>query len=104
MEKYDIQFAIKAKEDLRDMIAYIKNELLEPTIALKYAQTIKNEIKKLEQLPERFAVIDIDSKECENIRKLVVKNYVIFYRISEVEKTVQILRILYGGSDWKNIL
>lgn len=104
MDSYEIQFSIKAKEDLHEIISYIKDELLESTIALKYAQTIRREVKKLEQLPERFAIIGIDSKKCENIRKLIVKNYVIFYRVFEAEKTVQILRILYGGSDWRNIL
>lgn len=34
-------------------------------------------------------------------RKLIIKNYIAFYRINEDEKTVNVERILYGGTDWK---
>ena len=33
-------------------------------------------------------------------RKLIIKNYIAFYRINEKEKIVEIHRILYGSSDW----
>lgn len=47
MEKYKIQLAIKAKDDYKKIINYLKNELLEPSIANKYAELINNEIQAL---------------------------------------------------------
>ena len=37
-------------------------------------------------------------------RKLIVKNYIIFYRINEAEKVVNVERILHGSTNWINKL
>jgi len=104
LEKYKIQLSIKAKEDLKNIVRYVKYELLEPLIAQKYAELIKNEIKTLEHMPQKFAVIDTNIVKYDNFRKLIIKNYIAFYRINEEEKIVNIERILYGSTDWKNKL
>ncbi|HBC85292.1 MAG TPA: type II toxin-antitoxin system RelE/ParE family toxin, partial [Clostridiales bacterium] len=36
----------------------------------------------------------------DNIRKLIINNYIVFYKIKEEYKEVYILRIMYSGSDW----
>lgn len=100
MEKYKIQLAIKAKDDYKKIINYLKNELLEPSIANKYAELINNEIQALEYMPQKYAIIDDDIVKELEYRKLIIKNYIAFYRINEKEKIVEIHRILYGGSDW----
>jgi len=38
------------------------------------------------------------------IRKLIIKNYIAFYRINENKKIVTIERIIYGKNDWINKL
>lgn len=81
---------------------YIKNELQEPNIARKYAKLIKEKIKKLEYDPQKFAIIDIKMKNNYNIRKLIINNYIAFYRINEKQKVINIERILYGASEWKD--
>ena len=43
MEKYKIQLSIKAKNDSKKIINYLKNELLEPSIANRYAELINSE-------------------------------------------------------------
>lgn len=100
MEKYEIQISVKAKNDIKNIVKYIKNELLEPLIAEKYAKLIYKEIKNLEHFPQKFAVIDKELLGTDNVRKLVIKNYIAFYRINEKDKIVNIERILYGGSNW----
>ena len=94
--------SIKAKDDLKSIIMYIKNELQEPNIARKYAKLIKEKIKKLEYDPQKFAIIDIKMKNNYNIRKLIINNYIAFYRINEKQKVINIERILYGASEWKD--
>ena len=99
-EKYDIKLSIKAKDDLKRIVLYIKNELNEPSIASKYANMIRNEIKTLEYSPQKFAIIDDDAIKDLNIRKLIIKNYIVFYRVNENKNIVNIERILYGASNW----
>ena len=99
-EKYDVKLSIKAKDDLKRIILYIKNELNEPKIAGRYANMIRNEIKTLEYSPQKFAIIDDVTIRDLNIRKLIIKNYIVFYRINEDKNVVNVERILYGKSNW----
>lgn len=102
MNKYKILFSIKAKNDLKLIVSYIKNNLLEPNIAQKYAKLIQNEIKGLEYSPKKFPILDIKIKGYKEIRKLTVKKYIIFYIVEEENKTVIINRILGGSMNWQN--
>lgn len=104
MNKYSIQLSIEAKNDLKRIISYIKNELREPVIAKKYANLIKQEIKILEYMPQKFSVIDSEVLKDNNFRKIVIKNYIVFYRVNEESRIVNIERILYGKTDWQSIL
>ena len=103
-EKYEIKLSIKAKDDLKSIVLYIKNNLNEPAIANKYAKIIREEIKTLEYSPQKFAVIDDRSVKDLNFRKLIIKNYIAFYRVNEENKVVNVERILYGASNWINEL
>ena len=104
MEKYKVQLSNQAKEDYRSIIRYIKYKLLEPNIAERYAKLIKNELNTLKNNPQKFAIIDYDIIKQYKFRKLIIKNYIAFYRINEDKKIVNVERILYGGTDWKNKL
>jgi len=103
-EKYEIKLSIKAKDDLKSIVLYIKNNLNEPAIANKYAKIIREEIQTLEYLPQKFAVIEDSSVKDLNFRKLIIKNYIAFYRVNEENKIVNVERILYGASNWINEL
>lgn len=100
MEKYKIQLSIKAKNDYKKIISYLKNELLEPSIANRYAELINSEIQTLSYFPQKHAIIDKEIVKELEYRKLVVKNYIVFYRINERKKVVEVYRILYGASEW----
>ena len=104
LKKYKVQLSIQAKNDYKSIVRYIKCELLEPIIAEKYAELIRNELNSLEYQPQKFAIIDYDIIKKYNFRKLIIKNYIAFYRINEDEKIVNVERILYGATDWKNKL
>lgn len=100
MDKYKIQLSIKAKNDIKNIVRYIKDVLLEPSIAEKYAKLIEKELKSLEHCPQKFAVIDKEIIGVDNIRKLIIKNYIAFYRINESDRIVNVERVLYGSSNW----
>ena len=104
MEEYRVQLSIQAKEDYKNIIRYIKYELVEPNIATRYAELIRNEINTLKYNPQKFAIIDYDLLKKYKFRKLIIKNYIAFYRINEDEKIVNVERILYSATDWKNKL
>ena len=104
MEKYKVLLSMQAKNDYKEIINYIKYELLEPAIAEKYANLIKNELTSLEYQPNKFPIINYEVIKKYQFRKLVIKNYIAFYRINDKDKVVNVERILYGARDWKNKL
>lgn len=104
MIKYKVQLSALARNDFKNIISYIKNELLEPSIAKRMSDLLINEMSKLSSFPQKFSFIDYNIIKDLKFRKLIVKNYIIFYRINEAEKVVNVERILHGSTNWINKL
>ena len=102
MKKYNIEYSMESKQDLIDIKRYIKYNLQEPNTAQKLITKIKNEIDSLKDNPEMYSVIDDDIIKRFKIRKLVVDNYIVFYRIND--ENIQIVRVMYGRRNWITLL
>ncbi len=102
MEKYNIEYSKESKEDLVGIKQYIKYNLQEPEIAQKLISKIRNEINNLKHNPKIYSIIDDDIIKKLEIRKLIVDNYIIFYRIKN--DNIQIVRVMYGRRNWINLL
>ena len=102
MDKYNIEYSKEAKQDLIDITKYIKYNLQEPNVAKKLINRIRAEINNLIENPQIYAIIDDEFIKKLEIRKIIVDNYIIFYRIKN--KTIQIVRVLYGRRNWIDLL
>lgn len=102
MNQYNIEYSNEARQDLIDIKQYIKYNLQEPTIAKKLISKIGMEIDKLKINPEIYAIIDDDFIKKLEIRKVIVDNYIVFYRIKN--NNIQIVRVMYGRRNWINLL
>jgi len=101
---YSVHISELAESDLKEIGRYIVEELLEPTLALKLVDKIGDAALSLEEMPQRNALVADERLSTAGIRKLLVDNYIIFYVISEKEKTVMVIRILYARRDWLALL
>ena len=54
--------------------------------------------------PKLYSIIDDEYIKKLGLRKLMVNNYLVFYKILEEEKIIQIVRIMYGRRNWIDIL
>ena len=102
MKIYNIEYSKESKEDLIRIKQYIKYNLQEPETANKLISKIRKSIKTLKENPEIYAIIDDDIIRKLEIRKLIVDNYIIFYRIKN--DSIEIVRIMYGRRNWINLL
>ena len=102
MKKYNIEYPKEAKEDLIGIKQYIKYNLQEPETESKLISKIRMSIKSLKDNHEIFAIIDDDIITKLEIRKLIVDNYIVFYRIKD--DSIEIVRIMYGRRNWINLL
>ena len=57
LEEYNIELSIQAKEDYKRIISHIKYKLLEPNIARRYVELIKNEINTLKHNPQNLLLL-----------------------------------------------
>ena len=102
MKKYNIEYSLDAKQDLIEIKQYIKYNLQEPEIAQKLILKIRKEISTLKNNPEIYTIIDDDIIKKLEIRKLMIDNYIVFYRIKN--NNIQSVRIMYGRRNWINLL
>lgn len=102
MKKYNIEYSKESKEDLIGIKQYIKYNLQESEIANKLISNIRKSIKTLKDNPEIYTIIDDDMIRKLEIRKLIVDNYIVFYRIKD--DSIEIVRIMYGRRNWINLL
>lgn len=102
--RYDVRITEPAEEDLRDIFRYISRVLLEPQIAQKTIATLKKSILALSDMPQGRPLVADDRLSSMGYRKLIVKNYIVFFTVDEREKMVYVERVLYGRRDWVCIL
>ncbi len=102
MNNYNVEYSKEAKQDLIEIKQYIKYNLQEPKIAQKLILKIRKEINALKDNPEIYTIIDDDMIRKLEIRKLIVDNYIIFYRIKN--NSIQVVRVMYGRRNWINLL
>lgn len=90
--------------DLKRILLYIKDNLHEPNIAKIIYKKMIDKIYSLEINPKKYQIVNnVFIKDAE-IRKINMKNYLIFYKIYEQDNEVQILKILHNKRNWKEIL
>jgi len=104
MKAYKINITDTAKQDIRDIKAYITNELHEPVTAVNITNVVLDAIDTLEQMPDRVALVKDKRLAAQGVRPLYVKNYTVFFRIDNSLYIVEIVRVLYSHRDWASIL
>lgn len=88
---------------MNDIVKYIKYNFNEPNVAIKVAMKIRERIKQLEVNPKKYKIVDEIIIKKLKLRMIVIKNYLVFYRVYDYDKTIQIIRILHNKRNWKEI-
>lgn len=104
MKRYQILITRSAATDLWRIIEFVAKQSLEPALAQQLFDRIKNAIMGLDQMPTRYTLVTNDHLAALGIRKLAIDKYLVFYRVSESDKSVYVLRILHGRRDWEQLL
>ncbi|MBR4131592.1 MAG: type II toxin-antitoxin system RelE/ParE family toxin [Oscillospiraceae bacterium] len=100
MDSYEVKIYPAAKQDLRDVIAYLNT--LSADTALRYYDELTEKIAGLSEFPLRCAPIRDPALAARGYRCLFVRNYIVFFVVEG--KTVQVRRILYARRDYASIL
>ena len=97
--KYKVMYTAGAKKDLRNIIRYISDELLAPENAARQTERIMTAVRKLDTMPNRNRLYEEEQWNSRGLRFFPVDNYLVFYKTDDENKTVYVVRIMYGGRD-----
>ena len=97
MNTWKVVYTEQAEYDLRGIYEYIAFSLLEPEIAKNQTRRIMNAVAKLSQMPLRCHLYEKEPWHSKGLRVLQVDNYLTFYLPLEAQKTVAVIRVMYGG-------
>ena len=99
-DTYSVIYSPEAKDDLREIYSYIAYDLQAPETAEGQVNRIRKEIRSLDFMPSRYAVVD-----WEPWKSMVpVDNFVVYYAVNDGSRTVTVIRIFYGGRDVEGIV
>lgn len=91
---YRIEWRPKAREDLRGIVRYIGKD--NPTRAFSFGQELRDKTLLLAQHPELGRTGRPGLPDA--VRELVVhRNYIVFYRVLDETRTVEILRVKHAA-------
>ncbi len=97
MDHYEIIMTPDSIDDLLELRNYIADVLLARETALKLIRQIKYEISKLSEFPARIKPIEQEPWKSRGVRRMLCKNYYVYFRIDENTKRVYILNVIYSS-------
>ena len=100
MKIYKVVFTHPAVADLEGIMDYISIELQEPDSAKRMVTRIKELVLGLSSMPKHHPLILDKALALQCIRKLVIDNYIVFYRVYEQDHTVTVIRVLSNKRNW----
>jgi len=101
---YQLEFLPIAKQDMIEIVHYISHKLHNPIAAENLAVDMITVAENLTEFPYINAIHQSIKPLKKEYRKLIVKNYIMFYRIDEEEKLVTIARVVYARRDYEKLL
>lgn len=97
--EYEVRLTPQAVEQIQQTVTYISHSLQEPVIARRWSDHLEKEIRSLKQHPARYPLTPEEPWHSHGIRKMIVKNFFVYYLIDEAEAQVAVTAVVYGRRD-----
>ena len=101
--KFGYRLTKRAESDLDGIVSYIAVELSTPQAASDFVDKLKDNIDETRAFPESGSPVDNEFLQVENLRKKLIGNYIMYYLPDMREKTIYIVRIVYGKQNMDEI-
>ena len=98
--KYSYIILRKASQDLEEIFKYISIDLSNQCAAKKLISEFLEAFERICLFPFSCQLIDEPLIKEKDIRRLIVDNYVVFYKVVGFE--IQIIRIRHATSNYQN--
>jgi len=101
---YSLNISKLAENDISSALTYIAKVLAAPMAADKLLDEIEKYEEILEDTPSIYKRVPDEYLAELGLRYVIIKNFMMFFTVNEEERTVNVIRFLYGRRDWKYLL
>ena len=102
MKKYNVYISSSAEKDIKEIISYISDGLLNKKAANDHYNLFYDMMKSLEYLPARNPISSFTTLAERELRIIRAGNYAIIYGITEEKSRVDVYGVIYSKSDINN--
>ncbi len=92
---YRLILTPEAQSDIHDIVMYIAQELKAPQAALALQESFAKCIYSLAYMPKRVRTVDAARWKKAGLRRIRVKDYYIYFIVSDDELTITVLAVIY---------
>lgn len=103
-ERYSYLLTEIAETDVEDAFDYISNKLLNPEAASAFADELENKLEEICKTPKSGRPVNNPYLKRDDIRRVLIKNYIAYYLIDDARAKIVILRVVYNRRDQDKIL
>lgn len=101
---YNVEILPVARKDMLETVSYISIQLANPKAASDLSDELTKKINSLARHPYiNPPYIPIRPLK-HDYRKLIVKNYIVFYWVDEETETVTVARVIYCKGNYNRLL
>ena len=96
---YTVKVTKQAYGQMRDIVLYVTDELFAPDAAQNLLDKFEKAINELAEMPQRHSLADEEPWRSEGVRKIVVRNFLIYFWVDEENMRVQVTAVIYQKRD-----
>jgi len=97
---FSLSITQEAHDDTGAIVGYMISALKNPVAADGFLNDVDEGYRNLKGNPYMYSLCSDVRLAAMGIRKVVIKNYLILYRIDENSQKVFVLRIVYGAKNY----
>ena len=101
-DRYNVIILPEAQQDIRNIVLYIARNLAAPQAALNLQEEIQEGINSLSEMPKRYKTVDQQPWKDSGVRRVIIKNYYVYYVVDDESMTVKIIAVIYTRMNQEN--
>lgn len=103
-ERYSYVLTEIAETDVEEILDYIAYELSNPQAASDFADELDEKLEEICLTPKAGRPVHNPYLKRDDVRRVLVKNYIAYYLIDRKAEKIVVLRIVYNGRDQDKLL
>jgi plasmid stabilization system protein ParE len=101
---FKLILSIEAERDIEEIVQYIAIELKNPGAAAGFLDDVEKSCLNIVQSPRMYSFCNDEQLRKKDYHKVLLKNYIMVYRVSDDKESVIVLRVFYGRMNYLRLL